>query len=43
MIVKKDGRIIKEVKVKNYGEAVTEFAKSLEQIAKKDRSKLIPP
>jgi len=43
MIVKKNGRIVKEVKVKDYGEAVMEFAKSLQQIAEKDRSKLIPP
>ena len=43
MIVKKDGKIIREVKVKDYGEAVIEFAKSLEQIAEKDRSRLIPP
>ena len=43
LVIEKDGRVIREVEVRNYREAVVEFAKSLDRMTGKDRRDVIPP
>ena len=42
LIIERNGRVIREVKVKSYHEAAAEFINTLNEMSG-DRSKLIPP
>ena len=42
LIIERNGRVIREVRVKSYHEAATEFINTLNEMSG-DRSKLIPP
>jgi len=42
LIIERNGRVIREVKVKSYHEAAAEFINTLNEMIG-DRSKLIPP
>ena len=42
LIIERNGRVVKEVKVKSYHEAAAEFINTLNEMSG-DRSKLIPP